>query len=107
MSTLTMINWIKPIVGLVTYKYPTLEELKPNSRILKQLLDDTNNLIRTRNGEFLLAKNVIHGADDKVVYILRFSEDPPHKTIPEKDHVSVFKPDTNYTDPIKELLSLL
>ena len=106
MSTVTMVKWLKPIAGLALYQYPTLEELKPNSNILKQIIRDTENAKNKPFGDKLLAHRVIYGATDKVVNVLRYSDDPPHIAVPGKDHITVCKPDSEYRLPVEKVVDI-
>jgi pimeloyl-ACP methyl ester carboxylesterase len=109
MSTVTPVSWIAPIAGVITNWCPTFEDLIPDSKILNQLLDDTNEAQneKTEAGKKLLAHSVIYGDLDKVIQSFRFSKDPDPIPVAGKDHITVCKPSPEYNLPIQKLLEAL
>lgn len=109
MSALTSVPWTVGIMGVGEFFCQPLEELKPGSELLKQLLEKTDKAQEENSEESkrLLAERVIHGANDKIAQPLLFSKDPGFTSIPRKDHFSVCKPNQDYTLPINELLGML
>ncbi|MEG3125077.1 esterase/lipase family protein [Sphingomonas sp. GB1N7] len=70
---------------------PALDDLKPDSPFLNRLSDDTKRYIAEGWEESLKAKRVVFGAQEKVVRVDRFCNDPIQVVWPRHNHVSICK----------------
>ena len=93
------------VLSLVaSYKSPVLKDLEPNSSFLTQLLNQSIELQSDNMNSHLIASKVIFGDDDKVVEPLQFNNAPPHLTIKDKNHTTVFKPNEIFNIPLELIL---
>jgi pimeloyl-ACP methyl ester carboxylesterase len=109
MSAATSLPWVGFVMGITNYFCPTVKNLTPGSEILKELLKRTEKAQKdmSETSKKLLAHLIIRGSKDKVVEPLRFSKDPDFITVPNKDHISICKPNRDYTLPVEQLVEVL
>ncbi|MEM7247372.1 MAG: hypothetical protein AAF533_18675 [Acidobacteriota bacterium] len=107
MSALTGIPWLSGLLNSASYFYPPLAELEPDSDLLRELQDDTEAAVAAGTGDRLLASQVVHGAKDKVVRALPFSQDPVALVVPDRDHVDVCKPCPDFATPLDAVVEQL
>lgn len=100
---------LRPLVPLLKYKCQPIDELKPNSELLKTLAQEvTDRLKADPEKRFLIARRVIHAYGDNVVLKRdkRFCLDPKATWI-EGDHFSISKPANDSSEPLLQLLAAL
>ncbi len=104
---LTGINWA---VGLLTnyalFKMKALDELSPGSKMLNDLLEDTEDAI-AKGATALKAHTVIWAGKESIVTNQIFAQDPVPKVYQGKDHMQVCKPNTSFSDPVNDLVGAL
>lgn len=89
------------LFGIVArFDSPLIDELKPDSRSLKQLLVDTK--IATKDGAnaHLVASKVVIAEYEKIVHNEPFGNDPPPEVIPGTSHTSICKPSKDFLQPL-------
>lgn len=89
------------------YKSPLLDQLKPGSRELKKLLNDTEAATENGVNSHLVAKRVIIAEREMIVYNETFGKDPPPETIPDTTHTTVCKPTRGFLQPLTFLETCL
>lgn len=82
------------------FKSPLIDDLKPDSRALKTLLEDTQNAIQEGSNEHLIANRVVIAEYENIVRNERFCYDPPADTIPNTTHTTVCKPNKSFLKPL-------
>ncbi len=93
-------DFLKLFAIVVRFESPLIDQLKPGSQTLKQLLDDTE--MRTKEGAnmHLVARKVVIAEYEKIVENESFGNDPPPDTIPGTTHTSVCKPKRDFMQPL-------
>lgn len=86
---------------------PLIDELKPDSRALKSLLEDTATATKGGANPHLIAKKVVIAQYEKIVENGTFGDDPPPDAIPGTTHTSVCKPRKDFLDPLTLLEACL
>ncbi len=89
------------------FESPLIEELKPDSRPLMKLLEDTQKATENGANTHLVAKKVVIAEYEKIVANETFGDDPPPDTIPDTTHTSVCKPKESFMRPLTLLESCL
>jgi hypothetical protein len=84
----------------VRFESPLIDELKPESRALKNLLEDTVTATKDGANRHLVARKVVIAEYEKIVENERFGEDPPPDTIPDTTHTTVCKPSKDFLQPL-------
>lgn len=79
---------------------PLIDDLMPESRPLKKLLEDTKEATKGGANAHLVASLVVIAEYEKIVENETFGDDPPPKTIPDTTHTSVCKPRTDFLKPL-------
>jgi pimeloyl-ACP methyl ester carboxylesterase len=95
-----------PVFEFFHYRWPSFEDLKPESKVLERLSADTTVALKSGSNGFLKAKNVLWATDETVVYNDYFVGDPPPRTI-VGTHTSVCKPHKTFDEPLKWVLAEL
>jgi len=93
---------------LLMYRAQTLVDLNPASRTIQRLTEDCLRIHSMPQHENLRARQVIFGANDKVVDANSIPLDPPPIVEENQGHISVCKPTNKYKQPlaiIKELMA--
>lgn len=85
------------------FSSPLIDELKPGSVVLSQLLQDTLAATQGGSNPHLIAQRVIIAEYEKVVKNLSFASDPPGIPIPDTDHMTVCKPSKLRLQPLELL----
>ena len=85
------------------FQSPLIDQLKPESRVLKTLLDDTERATRNGDNAHLVACKVVIAEYEKIVENDAFGDDPPPNTIPNTTHTTVCKPKSNFLQPLNLL----
>lgn len=89
------------------FESPLIDELKPESRSLKLLLEDTEKATKDGINAHLIASRVVIAEYEKIVQNETFCDDPPPDTIPESTHTTVCKPNKNFLQPLTLLEACL
>lgn len=76
----------------VRFQSPLIDQLRPGSQSLSQLLEDTRLAIRDGANEHLIARMVVIAEYERIVSNQTFCNDPAPIAIPDTDHISVCKP---------------
>jgi hypothetical protein len=79
---------------------PLIDQLKPDSRTLTTLLEETLSATKDGANRHLLASKVVIAQYEKIVANERFGNDPPPYTIPNTTHTSVCKPTADFLAPL-------
>jgi len=82
----------KIIAGLGLIAIPVLEDLRPNSQTITNLINDTQNLLLQGVGDFTIAHTVVWADNDIVVENEPFCQDPVAVLVDNKSHTKVCKP---------------
>lgn len=82
------------------FKSPLIDQLKPGSQSLKELLKDTEKATKDGDNTHLVARKVVIAEYENIVQNESFGNDPPPDTIPETTHTSVCKPTRNFLQPL-------
>jgi pimeloyl-ACP methyl ester carboxylesterase len=82
---------------------PLIDELKPESRSLKKLLEDTKTATKNGTNLHLIACKVVLAEYEKIVVNDIFGDDPAPYAIPETTHTSVCKPNRDFLQPFSHL----
>lgn len=80
------------IVGLGFLGVPILDDLRPDSQTIVNLIADTENLLNQNQGDFTIAHRVIWAEKERVVHNERFCQDPIAIEVNDKTHTKVCKP---------------
>lgn len=97
----------KVIAKVLKYRIPLIEDLKPDSDILKDLLDDTREALKANpTANHAVAHAVVWANQERVVINGRYGNDPKPTRLP-KNHASVCKPDAAFVEPRDIVLSAL
>jgi pimeloyl-ACP methyl ester carboxylesterase len=97
----TGMTFIKQFVGIARFQSPLIDQLKPDSTELRDLLEDTKKARRRGANPHLRAQQVVFAEYEKIVQNLRFADDPPAETIPDTHHTNVCKPRTGFLRPLE------
>lgn len=89
------------------FESPLIDQLKPESRSLTELLEDTETATREGANTHLVASKVVIAEYEKIVQNESFGNDPPPDTIPETTHTSVCKPKKDFLQPLTLLEACL
>jgi pimeloyl-ACP methyl ester carboxylesterase len=89
------------------FQSPLIDQLKPNSAPLKQLLDDTEAATQNGANSHLIAAKVVIATYERVVSNDRFGNDQMPTAIPNTTHTSVCKPTTAFLQPLALLEACL
>lgn len=84
-----------------------LDDLEPESAVLKKLEEDTATLIRDQVADCFIAGAVVQGQRDQVVGMARFCQDPGPIIVTDKGHTDICKPKRDYRKPVEIVESLL
>jgi len=85
------------------FESPLIDQLKPGSDVLKNLLDETVEARRNGANLHLKAHKVIIAEYEKIVRNETFGDDPPPESIPDTTHTSVCKPRVDFRRPLEFL----
>jgi pimeloyl-ACP methyl ester carboxylesterase len=96
------------LFGIVSrFESPLIDQLRPDSRVLRKLLDETELATRDGANPHLVACKVVIAEYEKIVENETFGEDPPPDTIPNATHTSVCKPTAGFLQPLDLLETCL
>jgi pimeloyl-ACP methyl ester carboxylesterase len=93
--------------GLFKARFQVVYDLEPGSPTLTKLLDDSKDVINTGQGAFAIARKVIWAERDNIVKQLQFANDPLPRPYPGKNHKNVCKPNSLFTDPVKDVIEVI
>lgn len=101
-----------PYVGRVLaqfgkFRYQPLSDMEKDSPTLDLLKQETEAALAAGTADYLKARKVIFGSDERIVRAMRFCSDPAPVVIEGKDHGSVCKPAAAYADPVTLLIEVL
>lgn len=82
----------KIFAGLGFITIPVLDDLRPGSQTILNLIQETENLLLNNQGNFAIAHKVIWANSEIVVHNERFCQDPIAVLIDNKTHTKVCKP---------------
>ncbi|MES2429391.1 MAG: alpha/beta hydrolase [Bacteroidota bacterium] len=99
---------VRVLAGLGMIAIPIINDLRPNSQTILNLIADSEKLLEKNEGDFTIASHVIWANNEKVVHNQRFCVDPVATLIDNKSHVAVCKPNQKkYADPYSIVLKAL
>lgn len=91
---------VRIFAGLGFYKIPVLDDLRPQSQTIQNLIADTQKYLTQNDGDFTIAHNVIWADKETVVHNDSFCNDPVATLIDGKSHTTVCKPtDPDFLEP--------
>ncbi len=96
-ESLSSIETILSGLGLISF--PVLENLKPNSFIIQNLLHDSMQLLDKKQGNFTIADQIIWSKEEEIVRNEHFGQDPIPLLVENKAHHAICKPDSQYLIP--------
>jgi pimeloyl-ACP methyl ester carboxylesterase len=102
-----------PSVGKILFSLgllaaPVLDDLRPDSLTISNLIDESQGHLRAGEGDFTKAYRVIWAAKEIVVHNEQFCEDPPPTVVPAQTHMSVCKTkQPSYELPIQQIQAAL
>tara|TARA_R110001632_G_scaffold83411_1_gene184642 strand:- start:3046 stop:3840 length:795 start_codon:yes stop_codon:yes gene_type:complete len=98
----------KILAGLGFIAIPVLDDLRPNSQTISNLIADSQNYLNQNQGNFTIAHRVVWANNEKVVHNDAFCNDPVATLIDNKSHTAVCKPKSAiYLDPYMIVLNSL
>jgi alpha-beta hydrolase superfamily lysophospholipase len=97
----------KILAGLGFLTIPVLDDLRPNSQTIQNLINDSQNYINQNTGQFTIAHEVVWANNEIVVHNDQFCSDPVATLIDNKSHTSVCKPKSNFLDPYQIVINAL
>jgi len=97
----------KILSGLGFITIPILDDLKPDSLTIQNLIQDSLNLLKNKQGDFTIATQIIWANKEIVVHNEQFCNDPVPVLIDNKSHSSVCKPDEDYLTPYQIVVNSL
>ncbi len=89
-ESLPTIGKILAGIGLITI--PVLDDLRPNSQTIQNLIADSQNYLNLNEGNFTIAHNVIWADNEIIVHNDQFCSDPIATILNNKSHKTVCKP---------------
>ena len=92
--------FLKWFAAFARFQSPLIDQLKPGSPSLTQLLTDTEMATMNGSNRHLIARKVIIAQYEHIVYNEPFGNDPIPDTIPEASHTSVCKPKNDFIQPL-------
>ncbi|MEP7197975.1 MAG: alpha/beta hydrolase [Saprospiraceae bacterium] len=88
--------------GLGFITIPVLDDLRPNSQTILNLIQETEQLIQQNQGDFTISHTVIWANNEIVVHNERFCQDPVAVLLDNKSHTKVCKPiSPNFLTPFE------
>jgi len=97
----------KILTGLGFITIPILDDLKPNSVTLNNLLHDSLHLLKNKQGDFTIASQIIWANKEIIVHNEQFCKDPIPVLVEDKCHTTICKPDDTYLTPYPIVLNSL
>lgn len=97
----------KILAGLGLLRIPVLDDLRPTSQAILNLIADSQVYLNQNIGEFTIAHKVIWANNEIVVHNDQFCNDPVATLIDNKSHTSVCKPRPDYLDPYQIVINAL
>ena len=82
----------KIFAGLGFITIPVLDDLRPESQTIINLIHETEQLLQQNQGEFTTAHTVVWANNEIVVHNERFCQDPVAILVDNKSHTKVCKP---------------
>ena len=96
--------FMRIIIELGKYKFPTIEDLETDSICLNNLNNLTESYLNKKDGDFTKAFGVIWALNDIVVYNYPFHDDPKEDPALNVNHKEVCKPIIGgYLKPLEEI----
>lgn len=89
--------------SIARFQSPLIDQLRPNSSELKQLLEDTRAHRLGGANPHLVARKVIIAERELIVRNGTFGDDPPPEAIAGTSHISVCKPRKDFLEPFAHL----
>lgn len=89
--------------ALARFESPLIDQLKPESSDLRNLLAETEQARCGGANPHLVARKVIIAEYERIVRNETFGGDPPPETIPDTTHTSVCKPRQEFRRPLEHL----
>lgn len=92
----------KIFAGLGFITIPVLDDLRPASQTIQNLIQETEQLLQNNQGDFTIAYKVVWANDEIVVHNERFCQDPIAVLIDNITHTGVCKPTSpNFLRPFE------
>jgi hypothetical protein len=95
------------LAGLGFITIPVLDDLRPNSQTILNLIADSQVYLNKNTGQFTIAHEVVWANNEIVVHNDQFCNDPVATLIDNKSHTSVCKPKATFLDPYNIVISAL
>lgn len=96
------------ITGLGYLAKPILDDLRPDSQTILNLIADSQNYLNQNNGDFTIAHTVVWANNEIIVHNDTFCDDPVASVIDHKSHTTVCKPKLGvYLDPYTIVLNAI
>ncbi|MBX3252720.1 MAG: hypothetical protein KF862_01165 [Chitinophagaceae bacterium] len=97
----------KILAGLGFLTIPVLDDLRPNSQTIQNLITDSQGHLNQNAGQFTIAHEVVWANNEIVVHNDQFCNDPVATLIDNKSHTSVCKPKATFLDPYNIVVNAL
>jgi hypothetical protein len=96
-------KFVRLFGNLARFESPLIDQLRPDSPDLKALVAETEEACAGGANPHLIARKVVIAEYEKIVRNDTFASDPPAKTIPDTDHITVCKPRADFRLPLTHL----
>jgi pimeloyl-ACP methyl ester carboxylesterase len=104
-ESLPSVGKILAVLGFLTF--PVLDDLRPDSQTIQNLIADSQAYLNQNSGQFTIAHEVVWANNEVVVHNDQFCNDPVATLIDNKSHTSVCKPKATYLDPYNIVINAL
>jgi pimeloyl-ACP methyl ester carboxylesterase len=91
----------------IQFKVSVLQDLKPTSTFIKTLTSETEALLSSGKGGWLIASKVYFGDEENIVEPEDFCRDPAFMPLNGRDHVSICKTRVPTYKPFLDLVNLI
>jgi pimeloyl-ACP methyl ester carboxylesterase len=103
LETVSSFSFLRFFGSLARLESPLIDQLKPDSRDLNNLIEETEGACKGGANIHLVARKVCIAEYEKIVRNETFGIDPPAYTISNTTHTSVCKPRSDFRAPIIHL----
>jgi pimeloyl-ACP methyl ester carboxylesterase len=103
LETASSFSFVRLFGALARFRSPLIDQLKPGSPDLMQLVEETEIACAGGANSHLVAHKVVIAQYERIVRNETFANDPPPVAIPDTTHISVCKPRKNFRLPLQLL----
>ncbi|MDB6027362.1 MAG: hypothetical protein JWM68_3585 [Verrucomicrobiales bacterium] len=103
LETASSFTFLKLFGAGARFASPLIDQLKPNSTALTQLLAETLSACQGGANPHLVARKVVIAEYEQIVENETFGGDPPPDPIPDTTHTTVCKPRKDFSHPLQHL----